>query len=133
MIGLGTVIDGSEETTLIVAPPAGAGCAKTTESVSGIVDPPTTDGIEVTIVKSVGLIVSSAAWGTSFTSAVITGWVTTSGFVVVIANVVEVAPEGITTADGTDAYELLEVKRTETPLAGAGVGIYTVPVAVFPP
>jgi len=129
---IGVTALGLLEFKLIVVPAEGAGPFSVTVPVDGV-PPITEDGERVTLTKLGARIVSVAVWLVPLSEAEIVAAVVAATGVVVIVNVVELAPAGIVTVDDVLALVLLEVTVTVSPPAGAGPFRVKVPVEDVPP
>ena len=116
----------------IVAPPAGATRANVIVPTAEL--PPTTAvGFEDTVKRSGVRMVSVPDAEFPLSAPVIVAVTVVATDDVVMANVADVEPDGITTDVGTAALAELEVRLTVMPPVGAGPLRVTVPVADVPP
>lgn len=116
----------------ITTPPAPAGPFKVTVPATDW-PPITVYGVRDRLTRAAGLTFRAAPSVVPPCVALIVATVDVDTPVVVIANVLKVAPAAIVTELGTDALELFEDNLTTTPPAPAGAFRATVPTVPAPP
>lgn len=116
----------------ITAPPAGAGPLSVTVPVEEL-PPARLDALNVADARTGGMTVIELVCVAPLRTAEITVVVAVATGLVLIVNVVLVAPSGIVTVAGTLTAGLLLDKDTTAPPVGAAAFIATVPVGEFPP
>ena len=116
------------------APPAGAGAFNVTVPVEFCRPPITVVGFSVSEDRTGGITVSVVVWIAPPEDAEIVTGVEAATALVLIANVVLVAPAGTVTLPGTVAAAVLSLDSvTCAPPAGAGPSSVAVPVELLPP
>jgi hypothetical protein len=120
------------EVKLTTSPPVGAGPLKVNVPVDEL--PPWSEvGERVNPVRPGGVMVRVVFTDVEPSVAVMVAVADVATTEVVIVNVPVEAPAAMVTVDGTTALELLEVKFTTVPPAGAALFKVTVPVEGVPP